>query len=135
KKPAIGSAWNDYHEKYYSESLTDRIETIINKISKLYPTSILDLAGNQGLISSLIYERSLYPKPRVITTDYDENAIDFGYNKALEKNETVNFALINCILSGQRDTTVYERYASDIVLALAITHHLILGQGYTLEYI
>lgn len=134
KKPNQHSAWSNYHTHYYSENISNRLNYIVEKCISLNKRTILDLAGNQGLVGSLISGKT-NNKIEIITTDYDENALDYGFNHIGSTNNNINFVLINCILAGQRDQTIYKRLKSDIVLALAVTHHLILGQGYNLEYI
>lgn len=128
------STWSNYHTQYYRDQISDRLNFIVNKCISLHKKSILDLAGNQGLVGSLISKKAK-GKIDIITTDYDENALDYGFNHIDSSEDNINFTLINCILAGQRDETIYKRLKSNIVLALAVTHHLILGQGYNLEYI
>ena len=97
------------------------------------PASVLDIAGNQGFVSSLVEDK--WKHCRIINIDYDANALDIGYRAAGTTGSRINFALINCMLSPQRDAGVYKRLSSEVVLALAITHHLILGQQFHIEFI
>lgn len=130
------SMWQDYHtfsqmdDKNSEEYL--RLARIVHIVSNLPNVdSVLDLAGNQGLISFAIKEER--PNYKVITADYDENALDDAYNITCKRNIEISTVLLNFMLPVSSD--VSERLKSSIVLALAVTHHLILTQGYNIDAI
>jgi hypothetical protein len=92
----------------------------------------LDLAGNVGLASMILSER--HPHLRCLNTDNDPLAIERSY-ALLRQNPRfrVESYLLNFMLPMYADSVV--RFRSDVVLALAITHHLLLSQGHKLDEI
>lgn len=94
-------------------------------------TSLLDLAGSTGLFSMLV-SLNLKNFKTIINSDYDSNAISYSYN-FLKKNRylKLNTLLVN-FMSPTR-MNVWSDFKSDVVIALAITHHLVLTQKYKLE--
>ena len=56
---------------------TPRFDRIIEIINRYKVRSVTDLAGNQGVFSRLLLDRTTVKK--VICIDYDENAVDTLY--------------------------------------------------------
>lgn len=132
------SAWANYHRQsgFYSENgeinLSLRMSWVVDTVAALKPKSIIELAGNQGILS-----RTLSKLPgveRVICTDYDENSIDTLLLN-IKEDEKVTMACFNFmgeawqIFSNERA----NRLRSEMVIALAVTHHLILAQNYNIH--
>lgn len=134
------SEWGDYHGRsgFYaadgSISLSPRMKWIVDTIVGLSPATILELAGNQGVLS-----RELAKLPgvkQVVCSDYDEKSIDQLLIRVgeVDKVHPACFDFmgdVQGLLSGERAS----RYKSDLVIALAVTHHLILSQQYPIESI
>jgi len=95
--------------------------------------STLDLAGNVGLASLVVRNQN----PRIsksINTDYDYNSIEKSYLFLKSHPEfSLESYILNFMLPMHDHITRFFR--SDIVFALAITHHLILTQGYNISEI
>ncbi|HEY3406172.1 MAG TPA: class I SAM-dependent methyltransferase [Ohtaekwangia sp.] len=142
EKTTWGSYSSDYFENEEVNSTgsqdrpllsTDRMGKIINMIHQYSPDakSTVDLAGNSGYVSSLLAKTGRYDS--VINLDYDENAIEFGISKL--KGKKVTLYHVNPFFPfGDRDAFA-ESVKSDVVLALALTHHLILAQHYKIHAI
>ena len=81
-------------------------------------------------MSLFLAKKCLFKK--IINTDYDFSAIDGGYN-FFKKNPQYNVEnyLLNFMAPIRKD--VYKDFKSDIVLALAITHHLLLTQKFAID--
>ncbi|MGM9506780.1 hypothetical protein ACS5NO_03605 [Larkinella sp. GY13] len=134
--------WSGYHEQNYglkeNTVIPSRFEQIINLINDLCSKdeidSIIDIAGNEGIMSKLIYLKTSIKN--IVLIDYDALAIDSAYSnfKELNTEGRVSIALLNFIFTLNIEDTA-KRYRSDIVLALAVTHHLILTQEYSIEVI
>lgn len=134
------SMWATYHETsgYYCKNgalnLPPRMLWVTKMVTKLTPASILEFAGNQGVLSRSLAE--INGVNSVICTDYDQNSID-TLILSLDDSEKVSVACFNFIseewqlISGERA----ERLRSEVVIALAVTHHLILSQGISMEHI
>lgn len=134
----ISTQWGNYSEEsgYYDRNmnivLSERLKWIVEKISTLGVNTVIELGGNQGVLSRYI---SRLPNIKyVICNDYDPVAVDKGF-LSLRDNEKVymvNFDFMGDIrelLSPERA----NRLKSDLVVALAVTHHLVLTQGYDLD--
>lgn len=136
--PPVSSYWQNYHNQYYSDNgklkPSKRMERIIELIKNTDEiNSVIDLAGNQGLVCKLI--RSSTKVENITLTDYDSNAIDFAFTSIKkEKINNINLLLLNFMFTRDlKDTS--NRIKSDLAMALAVTHHLILSNHYSPEAI
>jgi len=131
KKARLKSDWADYHSLSNGTELisTPRFDRIIELTKGLKQDSLVEIGGNQGLVSQLLLKHGCVNK--VLCTDYDENAIDVLFNRITNANLNLTPSLLNfnCIPGNYGEVSLAEKYKSDIVMALAITHHLILTQG------
>ncbi|AFT66426.1 hypothetical protein [Cycloclasticus sp. P1] len=135
------SKWSRYHEtsKYYDEGgnvkLSDRFNWVKSQCQRLKPESITELAGNQGvLIRELSKETFLRG---AVIADYDSYAIDFLYLSERE-SEKITTACFNFMSGTYRHIASDERsnrLRSEMVIAMAVTHHLLLTQGYSIDNI
>lgn len=96
-----------------------------------------EIAGNSGIVSQLLLENGILDYACV--SDYDLNAIDKGFLRCKDNekiNSRITFAVMD-IMTLIEDTgnLACERYKSDLVMALAVTHHLLLTQKVKLSVI
>jgi len=131
------SMWSGYHHEagFYDEAgeikLTPRMEWVARTAERLSPVSILELAGNQGILSrSLAKVKGVR---QVVCTDYDPHAID----QLLLRSKPGDNVFMGCFdfMVDARESLTRERAArlrSDLVIALAVTHHLTLSQQFSL---
>ena len=142
--PLRKSYWNNYHNEYLDSSgnvtsTTNRFERIVDLVKNNNISSVTELGGNQGIVSKLILQKIPFVK-KVICTDYDENAIDLLY-LSIKRNITFNSRMSTAILNFMTPTANYseivpeKRFVSECVLALAVTHHLILTQRFNIDNI
>ena len=90
------------------------------------------LAGNQGLLSKMI-EKNIPSIESIICTDYDEVALDklylsikdSEYRKIQPRIFDITRPIVPSLTLGSED----KRLESDVVVAMAITHHLLLSQN------
>lgn len=131
------SMWSDYQQDFFDENNLERFarfDKITDYIKRYctHATSITDLAGNQGALLYALDKKFPCQYKNLINLDYDENAIEFSYKNLKERKSNVSTFLMNFMLP---KSYVYPDFKSDIVLALAITHHLILTQGFHIDAI
>lgn len=132
------STWANYHDAFnrgHELTSTPRFDAVIEIIAALGSRSVLEFAGNQGVLSRLIRQR--LPGTRVICTDTDGSAIDKGYCLSRDAKEGVEWAIFNPFAYEGSPVEVRpeERFKADAVVVLALTHHLTLSQNFRLEYI
>jgi len=112
---------------------TDRMSKIVKLVQQYSPqaTSSLDLAGNSGYMSYLLSRTVQFDS--VINLDYDENAIEFGTSKLRGKKVTL-YHVNPFFPFGDREAFAAS-VRSDVVMVLAVTHHLILAQQFKIHAI
>ncbi len=135
KAPQIKSAWGEYHGMYdVKTQFHQRISKISDLVADLSPASVVDIAGNQGVVISEIMTRTSLSQ--AICIDYDAQAIENGYLRAKHSSD-INYAVVNPFYPecNNFETQPSRRFSSELVMALAVTHHLVLGQGYDIDYI
>lgn len=136
--PRSQSAWNAYHSQYYKTGdqikFSERFETLANIIEQeTNIKSVIDLAGNEGYFCSLLQRNNNLQK--IILTDYDENAINSGYCRFKTGNDKrIHTAFLNFMFTQNQNDTE-DRLRCDLAVALAVTHHLILSAGFSLQVI
>jgi len=125
--------WANYHDKISKKEMRfNKIITLINKYCS-DAISAIDIGGNQGKFSEKLLKETSIKK--VICQDLDEDAIDKGYkrNQKIKLNISyVNYNFMSPIVKTTHPMP-WERFRSDIVIALALLHHLILTQGFSLD--
>lgn len=133
------TAWGSYHNGYYDEKgepISDpRFKRILEIIKSHDINSVTELGGNQGIFSEILIKNSTVRE--VICTDYDEKAVDIMYINAKKKGLNITSAVVDVMfpLMNYYESPPYERLRSEAVLALAITHHLVLGQNVSIHLI
>lgn len=135
------STWGSYQltSGYYDANgdvqLSERMDWVQDQCKKLKPESITELAGNQGVLLRKL--SSEFFLKRAVITDYDLYAIDTLY-LAEPKNEKITLACFDFMNGTYGHMTSEERpsrLCSEMVIAMAVTHHLLLTQGYSIENI
>ena len=132
KSPRIPSKWGTYHSNM---PVDDRQRYVIETIARLKPQSVLDIAGNAGLFSKKIAE--VDHVQYVICADYDTNAID-QLHLSLRGTEHRIYPVVmdySISVGDSKFPTATERFKADMVIALALTHHLLLTQNLTIEFV
>jgi len=136
--------WSNYQKDTHEleNDLKPHGKNHFNRFFKLIPIikkyssdakTLVDLAGNTGLFSIICSKRIKYLK-KIINIDYDYYSIEksFSFIKK-HKIGAIESYLLNFMLP--MHPWVYRNFKSDIVVALAITHHLLLTQGFKIDEI
>ena len=132
------TTWSSYHDALSHGSATattPRFEAIVSRILALQLDDVLEIAGNQGVLSRRL--KHSRPTMRVTCTDADDLAIDKGYQVASGRAEAVSWAVFNPFAyeSSPLEVPPEVRFRAQAVLALALTHHLTLTQRFRLDYV
>ena len=136
------SNWSAYQNNWLDSNKNIRLTAgqlrflkINTVISSLPIKSIVEFAANQGMFSAILAENSRIEK--IVAIDNDEQAVDIMY-KLLSQNRLSN----NCVrkifpmvrrFNYSISYGLPERIKADAVIALAMTHHLILTQNMVTE--
>lgn len=136
--------WTDYHDNFTrdgkvkaDERFQYYIELIkpLREIEKIH--DVFEIAGNSGVMSQLLLENHLIDYACV--SDYDAGSIESGYKRCRgnqEISKKIMFSVIDLMDGNEKAYDLKkDRYQSDLVLALAVTHHLILTQKIKLSFI
>lgn len=133
------SDWGGYQNELFVKEgiihISDRFKKIACLIADLNLSISCELAANEGLFTEYLLEND-YIKTG-ISIDYDLNAVNQMYNRVKNKNINIIpilsnpfFPTYNCF-----NSSVTNRLSGEIVIALAVTHHLILTQKMSLDFI
>jgi len=134
-KSTIKSTWNNYYdETILSKNYLDEKEKIFREfISDINQGRVLDMGCNDGYFSLVVAEKN----SNVIAADFDSQCINKLYLSV--KNNVHAGILPLCIdisnpppAAGFRNSerqSFGERAKSDVVIALAIIHHLVLSKN------
>lgn len=133
--PKPTTEWSDYYNGHVSlddrTAWTGKHEAVDEVLRRVKPKTVLDLAANAGWFSMLAARHGC----KVVATDNDETCLAELYRKA--KDQRLD------ILTVSQDFTrptpahgpdgvfpdAFTRLRSDLVMALAITHHLVFKAG------
>lgn len=126
--PARKSTWSRYRKgNALSEGDVERRARVSEEVYRVSGSSILDLGGNDGWMLEAVEQEF----DELILVDPDEAALtSFVKGPIPIKRRT----------RGQNTSVVWAKFdefcgSADVVLAMAITHHLILGQGLSISYV
>ncbi len=139
KNQTKASMWDNYHTEHYKKDgtlgSTPRFDRICEITKELGITEIVEVGGNQGVVSRLLIQNANVQK--AICTDYDDSAVDISYNNVLKYKTSLLPAVVDFAfpIIHQHKIDAPKRLKSEAVFGLALTHHLILTQKLSLEYI
>jgi len=134
------SHWSTYYENDIEspEYLKDKEATVRKWLEITKPKSVLDLGANTGKFSFITAEYA----DRVISLEGDEKCVDKIEEKITIKNNNV-FTLIGNVAKpsptigflNSSTESIYKRGCSDVVLGLALVHHLHISNRLSFEQI
>jgi 2-polyprenyl-3-methyl-5-hydroxy-6-metoxy-1,4-benzoquinol methylase len=128
KKEGYQTYYVDKKEDFSLESQKDwgeKQKNVYKILKEIQPKTVLDLGACTGWFSRL----AEYFGAHVIATDIDEVSIEYQYNVAKNQNLNISPQFISFEESNSKEMK------SDVVLCLALIHHLVLVSGITLEEI
>lgn len=128
KRQGGDRAWSRYQENSPEFIKTHRFQRIVEIVKSLELDSVLELGGNQGWLSEELLRRQVVKM--AISTDFDEKAVDLAYERSKSSGLRLNLAVLDFVnpMVSPFGEPPHTRYQADGVLALAVTHHLLLSQ-------
>lgn len=133
KRETVWTAYEATHT-YDTQEFKDKEDFILKSIDTLKPLSVWDLGANTGHFSRLIADAAP-PGCSIVAFEYDFMTVEAGYRQSCshKKNRPLHLwmDLLNPTAgsgwAGQEWQSLIERGPADIVLALALVHHLCLA--------
>lgn len=146
------SDWTGYQDRLYFEANQEEHYTIKQKevlslVDSVKPNTVLDLAGNMGWYSITLSNRVKY----ALTIDIDSGITDSAYEMVKKAGvENVYPVCLNFItptLAKYRNVSIQsdivhpyikgalDRFQCELILVLAVVHHLALSQGLSFQEI
>lgn len=133
--------WADYYDNTnYSSTATDAKAKLIKEMLKtIKPKSAVDLGGNNGRYSRLLSKQNI----PVVCTDIDPNAVEANYRGSKKAKDTNMLPLLVDLTNpggalgwqNSERQPVHERLQTDLVMALALVHHLAISNNLPFEMI
>lgn len=141
--PSRQTNWTGYHESEWfpfspSDEWTQKHRTVYEILSDIRPSSVLDVACNEGWYSQL----AAVLGSRVVAFDIDETTITNLYRR----NRTMNLPILALVMDLRTPSPGYglcnlsfppaiQRFGCEMVFALALIHHLVFKQYFNFKQI
>jgi hypothetical protein len=133
--------WADYyaHTNYSDEAREEKEKLVAGILSEVAPRIVWDLGANTGLYSRAAAAAGAY----TIAFDYDAGAVERHYLHCVERKETRILPLVLDLSNpsggigwaNRERASLLERGPADLTLALALIHHLAIGNNVPFERI
>ncbi len=128
------SGWSNYyhHTILSNEYLVTKEQVIRKLLDTITFSSVLDLGANEGYFSRIVALRTA----RVISTDIDSHCVDQAYQLSREKDLDILPLVVDLAaptpaigLENAERMSFTQRAQADLVMALALVHHLALSKN------
>lgn len=136
--------WGDYYSatNYTGKAEKDKeriVDSYIEKIAKKYPIAhTWDLGANDGRYSRLALKHSSH----VVAFDIDAVAVERNYNAVSRSHEAMLPMLLDLTnpstgigFAGKERKAIWERQQPDVVMMLALIHHIAISNNIPLTMI
>lgn len=138
KIPYETTTWSKYHDEFCQDgapTTTPRFDFVVDRVRYLGIKTVLEFGGNQGALARILLKKC--ELTTVICTDADAYALDKGYRLSSQINEPIYWALFNPFNFEVEchEISAETRFRSDVLIVMAVTHHLILTQNIPIDYI
>jgi hypothetical protein len=135
------TTWDDYYAETIlsKQYLASKKELLLSFTKELYFNNVVDLGANDGAFSILLKDKA----NQIIALDGDVNCINNLY-KHIRKEKITNIVPLYTALTmpspaigwaNKERNSLTERLKSDLVLALALVHHLAIACNVSLQLI
>lgn len=136
-----GTEWADYydHNNYSAAAMELKLRIVDDFLQTLAPRRVWDIGANTGLFSRLAASRRIL----TVALDVDPAAVELNYRQSRREEDPFILPLLGDIANpspgiGWENTermSLLERGPVDTVLALALVHHLAIGNNLPLSRI
>jgi len=136
----VTTEWGDYYSfhNYSKDGFEHKKQIISEYMIQLQPQKVLDIGGNIGEFSKAVVDIASL----VINTDIDPLAVEKNYQYIKKSKLEKMITLVNDItnpppgigvMNRERDSFIDRVKGVDVVMALAIIHHLSISNNIPLE--
>lgn len=136
-----GTEWADYYQKtnYVEESAVHKKEVVTRYLEKVRPSMVWDLGANTGFYSRLASAQKI----PTVAFDLDTAVVEINYQQCRKQSEEHLLPLILDLTNpspalgwgNEERMTLAERGPVDLILALALVHHLAISNNLPLGHI
>ena len=136
-----GTEWGDYYEdtNYSDDASYNKALIVGAMIDRVAPSQVWDLGGNTGVYSRLASDRGI----STVSFDIDPAAVEKNYRRVRAQSEERILPLVMDLTNpspglgwaSQERSSLAERGPVDLVLALALVHHLAISNNVPLEMV
>lgn len=133
--PDATTEWGDYYDKtnYTPEAADAKARLLAKLVKPLNAATAIDIGGNNGRYSRVLNDLDIV----TVCTDIDPNAVEANYRFAKHHKETRMLPLLVDITNpggalgwaNKERERVQTRLACDVVVALAVVHHLAISHN------
>lgn len=130
-----GTEWGDYYsDTNYSDAASrHKAESVARMIDAAAPSTVWDLGANTGVFSRVVSQRGI----PTVAFDVDPAAVEKNYLSCRAEEEELLLPLVMDLTNpspgigwdGRERASLFERSPADCVLALALIHHLAIGNN------
>lgn len=131
----LRSTWSGYYDatNYDPEAADDKAQVVGDYLDRAQPTSVWDLGANDGRYSRLASARGAF----TVAFDGDFGAVERGFALQQEKHDVGFLPLFSDLTNPGPDQgwaheerlSLVNRGPADMVMALAVVHHLAIGNN------
>jgi hypothetical protein len=132
---AAGTEWADYYsgDSYEEDALAHKQELVREHVRSVAPRSVWDLGANTGVYSRIAAEEGA----RVVAFDVDPACVERNYREVRKQKEEAILPLLLDLVNPspaigwahQERSNLEERANADLVLALALIHHIAISNN------
>ena len=130
-----GTTWSEYYEgdSYEREGFEHKQELIRAYLAACHPRTLWDLGANTGMHSRLASSQGI----QTVAWDFDPGAVELCYRQIVRERES-NLLPLQCELTNpspalgwanRERLSMKERGPADAAMALALVHHLAIGNN------
>ncbi|MEE9554353.1 MAG: SAM-dependent methyltransferase [candidate division Zixibacteria bacterium] len=133
-KPA-NTEWADYYSEtnYAPESLTRKKEIVAEYIEAINPPMVWDMGANTGFFSRIASAKGI----ETISFDFDPACVEVNYRECVKNGEANILPLLldlsnpspNIGWANRERMSLGERGPADLIMALALVHHLAISNN------
>lgn len=139
-KRGYNTRWEDYHTGVLKEvsafETYPRFRRLVALLKDMAPASVTEIGTNQGALARLILQE--ITPAEMVCLDIDDGALDRYY---LRNRDARELRVTHAVLDVMRPFSLLpklpatDRFKSEALVALAVTHHMVMGQCNSLDYL